>query len=358
MKRHPAHRGRRPRSGVAVPAFLCLLLAAVLLLGSRAGGDDLARRVLSMLAENEHFVFGTLALETGEYPAEQTVHTPHAAAAGLEQEPTDEDLAEAETAMENAGLEPASPARDLADSAATVSVGNLSGLDFDLDAMLASPKRLTATGDGPQVLVYHTHATEAYTQADGDTYEPSGDARTTDTDKNVVRVGTELCKVLEARGIRTVHLTDLCDYPAYNGSYGRSLELVQAALKKYPTVQMTIDVHRDAILADDGTKYKVTSEQDGQTVAQLMLVMGTNASGLEFDDWETHLNYAVTLQSALNAEHPGLMRPINLRKQRFNLHLTTGSMLLEVGSSGNTLREAIAAVQLFGDTLADELGAA
>ena len=51
------------------------------------------------------------------------------------------------------------------------------------------------------------------------------------------------------------------------------------------------------------------------------------------------------------------MRPINLRKQRFNLHLTPGSMLLEVGSSGNTLREAIAAVQLFGNTLATELGA-
>jgi len=234
---------------------------------------------------------------------------------------------------------------------------NSSGTELDADALSDGSFAAQLTDDGPQVLIYHTHATEAYTQADGNTYKPSGDARTTDTNQNVVRVGAELCKVLEARGIQTVHLTDLCDYPAYNGSYGRSLELVQAALKKYPTVQMTIDVHRDAILADDGTKYKVSTEQDGKTVAQLMLVMGTNASGLDFDDWKTHLNYAVTLQSALNAEHPGLMRPINLRKQRFNLHLTPGSMLLEVGSSGNTLREAIAAVQLFGNTLATELGA-
>ena len=352
MRRYSTHRGKRPRSGVAVPAFFCLLLSAMLLLGSRVGGDDLARRVLGALAGNARFVSGVLALGTGEYEKEQSVHTPYAAAAGREQ-PDEEDLAE--TAMENAGLEQNAPQQTA--HAESVSVGNLSGLEFDLNAMLASPKRLTAKKDGPQVLIYHTHATEAYTQADGDTYQAWGDARTLDTDKNVVRVGTELCKTLEARGIQTVHLTDLCDYPAYNGSYGRSLELVKAALKKYPTVQVAIDVHRDAILDDDGTKHKITSEQDGKTVAQLMLVMGTNASGLEFDDWKTHLNYAVTLQSALDAEYPGLMRPINLRKQRFNLHLTPGSMLLEVGASGNTLREAIAAVRLFGNVLATELGA-
>lgn len=353
MKRHPARRGRPAHSGVAAPAFVCLLLAAMLLLSSKAGGDDFARRALSALAENERFVFGTLALETGQLPGEQSVHIPHTAAAGREQLPTDEDLAE--TAMENAVPEAVPPAPPAAPAA--VSVGNLSGLEFDLDAMLAAPKRLTAKQNGPQVLVYHTHATEAYTPSGNDTYKPSGDTRTTDINQNVVRVGTELCKVLEARGIQTVHLTELFDYPAYNGSYGRSLAAVQAALKKYPTVQMTIDVHRDAILDEDGTKHKVSAEVGGKTAAQLMLVMGTNASGLEFDDWKTHLNYAVTLQSALNADYPGLMRPINLRKQRFNLHLTPGSMLLEVGASGNTLAEAITAVQLFGSTLADELGA-
>ena len=354
MKRHPARRGRPPRSGVAAPAFVCLLLAAVFLLGSKAGGDDFARQALSALAQNERFVLGALALETGQIPTEQSVHSPHTAAAGRAQPPTDEDLAEQETAMENAVPEPAPPAAPAAP--AVVTVGNLSGLEFDLDAMLASPKRLTAKQNGPQVLIYHTHATEAYTPSGSDTYKPSGDMRTTDTNQNVVRVGTELCKVLEARGIETVHLTELYDYPAYNGSYGRSLAAVQAALKKYPTVQMTIDVHRDAILDEDGTKHKVSAEIGGKTVARLMLVMGTNASGLAFDDWKTHLNYAVTLQSALNADHPGLMRSINLRKQRFNLHLTPGSMLLEVGASGNTLAEAIAAVQLFGGTLADELG--
>ena len=353
MKRHPSRR----RSGIAVPAFLCLLFAAVLLLGSRAGGDAFAQKILGKLAQNETFVSGAFALGTGQYPGETSVHAPRTATAGLEQEPTDEDLAELDMAMENAGLEPQAPVSSEPQEIPEVKVNNQSGLDFDLNAMLQNPKTITATDDGPQVLVYHTHATEAYTPSGSDTYEASGDARTLDTNQNVVRVGTGLCNVLEERGIKTVHLTDLNDYPSYNGSYGESLRNVQAALEKYPTVKMTIDVHRDAILADDGTKYKLACEQNGQTVAQLMLVMGTNASGLEFDDWSEHLNYAVTLQSQLNADHPGLMRSINLRKQRFNLHLTTGSMLLEVGSSGNTLQEALASVRLFGDTLATYLGA-
>lgn len=350
MKRHPSGR----RSGVAVPAFLCLLFAAMLLLGSRAGGDALAKRVLSALAQNERFVSGAFVLGTGQYPGDASLHTPRAAVAGMETEPTDEDLAELDTAMENAGLEPEPETESETDPAEVppVKLNNQSGLSVDLDALLQNPKQLSLTGDGPQVLVYHTHATEAYTPSGTDTYEASGDARTLDTEQNVVRVGAELCRVLESHGIKTVHLTDLNDYPSYNGSYGQSLRLVQAALEKYPTVQMAIDVHRDAILADDGSKYALTCTQDGQQVAQLMLVMGTNANGLAFDDWADHLGYAVTLQSALNADHPGLMRSINLRKQRFNLHLTPASMLLEVGSSGNTLQQALSSVRLFGDTLA------
>lgn len=361
LKRHRVRR-RKSQSGVAVPAFLCLLFAAMLLLGNHVGGDDLARKLLGTLAQNEHFIFGAFALETGQYPDDRRIHTPHASANGREEAPTDEDLAETAeiVAMENAGLAPPAeiPAQNL--GSADVQINNQSGLDVNVTALLAQPVHFSvgdAGSDQPQVLVYHTHGTEAYTQANGDSYKPSGDARTTDSNYNVVRVGAELCKTLEARGIKTVHLTDLHDYPAYNGSYGRSLAAVQAALKKYPSVKMAIDVHRDAILAADGTKRKVLSTQNGQDAAQLMLVMGTNAMGLSFDNWRTPLQKAVALQSALNAEYPTLMRPINLRKQRFNLHLTPGSMLLEVGSSGNTLREAIAGIQLFGDTLATELGA-
>ena len=49
------------------------------------------------------------------------------------------------------------------------------------------------------------------------------------------------------------------------------------------------------------------------------------------------------------------MRPVSLVPQRYNQHLCTGSLILEVGSSGNTLQEALAAIRLFGEAAAPAL---
>lgn len=338
---------RRKSSNTSAPAFFCLILAAVLLLTGKAGGDELLKDILSNLAQNDRFVRAALALETGEYTenienkSSETV---------IEVSDTEQPEQPAQTPEQTTEKQPINP--DEIPKADTVTFSNQSGYEFNLQSMLDNPKRVIADSDEPLVLIYHTHATEAYTPSGSDTYTASGEQRTLDTNQNMVRVGEELCKVLESRGIKTIHLTDLNDYPSYNGSYGESLRNVQAALKKYPSVKMTIDVHRDAILNADGTPKKLSTDINGKTAAQMMLVMGTDASGLAFDDWEEHLGYAVTLQRELDAAYPNLMRSINLRKQRFNLHLTPASMLLEVGTSGNTLQEAIYSIQLFGDTLA------
>ena len=119
-----------------------------------------------------------------------------------------------------------------------------------------------------------------------------------------------------------------------------------------------IDVHRDSILTDDGTAYKTSSTIDGEEMAQLMFVVGTDEGGLYHPDWQQNLNYVTGLQYQLNRAYPGLMRPVNLRTQRFNQHASPGSMLIEVGSSGNTMPEALAAIRLFGQTLADDLNGA
>lgn len=338
---------RRKSSNTSAPAFFCLILAAVLLLTGKAGGDELLKDILSNLAQNDRFVRAALALETGEYTenienkSSETV---------IEVSDTEQPEQPAQTPEQTTEKQPINP--DEIPKADTVKFSNQSGYEFNLQSMLDNPKRVIADSDEPLVLIYHTHATEAYTPSGSDTYTASGEQRTLDTNQNMVRVGEELCKVLESRGIKTIHLTDLNDYPSYNGSYGESLRNVQAALKKYPSVKMTIDVHRDAILNADGTPKKLSTDINGKIAAQMMLVMGTDASGLAFDDWEEHLGYAVTLQRELDAAYPNLMRSINLRKQRFNLHLTPASMLLEVGTSGNTLQEAIYSIQLFGDTLA------
>ncbi len=338
---------RRKSSNTSAPAFFCLILAAVLLLTGKAGGDELLKDILSNLAQNDRFVRAALALETGEYTENIENNSSETV---IEVSDTEQPEQPAQTPEQTTEKKPVNP--DEIPKADTVTFSNQSGYEFNLQSMLDNPKRVIADSDEPLVLIYHTHATEAYTPSGSDTYTASGEQRTLDTNQNMVRVGEELCKVLESRGIKTIHLTDLNDYPSYNGSYGESLRNVQAALKKYPSVKMTIDVHRDAILNADGTPKKLSTDINGKTAAQMMLVMGTDASGLAFDDWEEHLGYAVTLQRELDAAYPNLMRSINLRKQRFNLHLTPASMLLEVGTSGNTLQEAIYSIQLFGDTLA------
>ena len=338
---------RRKSSNTSAPAFFCLILAAVLLLTGKAGGDELLKDILSNLAQNDRFVRAALALETGEYTENIENKSSETVIEVAETEQTEQEVQTAEQTTEKQPINP-----DEIPKADTVKFSNQSGYEFNLQSMLDNPKRITADSNEPVVLIYHTHATEAYTQSGTNTYTPSGEARTLDTNQNMVRVGEELCKVLESRGIKTIHLTDLNDYPSYNGSYGASLKNVKAALEQYPSVKVTIDIHRDAILNADGTPKKLTTDINGKTAAQMMLVMGTDASGLAFDDWEEHLGYAVTLQRELDAAYPNLMRSINLRKQRFNLHLTSGSMLLEVGTSGNTLEEAIYSIQLFGDTLA------
>lgn len=354
-------RRKAKTSGIALPALLCLGLAVLLLASSRTGGEQILQSLLEKLAASDGFVQATLALETGYLAPSERFHSPSSAAlTGAEREQADaEDDAETPTVMENTvpDEEAAAPATPAAANAAPapVTMSNQSGYEIDLAALQAAAKPILSTGDGPQVLVYHTHSTEAYTPYGTDTYTPSGDARTTDCNQNVVRVGEELCSVLEARGIKTVHLTDLNDYPSYNGSYGRSLSALQAALEKYPTVQITIDLHRDAVLNADGTPRALTTTIGGQQAAQLMLVMGTDASGLSHDGWRDNLGYAALLQSQLNADWPDLMRAINVREQRFNMHLRTGSMLLEVGTSGNTLQQALASVRMFGQTLADAL---
>ena len=189
-------------------------------------------------------------------------------------------------------------------------------------------------------------------------YTPTENERTTDTRYNVVRVGDELQKVLEENGVQAMHIRDIFDSPAYSGSYDRSLAAIEDALAANPTIKVVIDVHRDSILTDDGTAYKTSCTIDGEEMAQLMFVVGTDEGGLYHPDWQQNLNYVTGLQYQLNRAYPGLMRPVNLRTQRFNQHASPGSMLVEVGSSGNTMPEALAAIRLFGQTLADDLNGA
>ena len=181
----------------------------------------------------------------------------------------------------------------------SIQLSNESGIAVDPAAMLENPISIKATQEGAQVIIYHTHATEAYTPSGNDTYTAISQERTTNNNQNVVRIGAELAYVLEQRGISVIHVTEQFDYPAYNGSYGRSLPAIQQLLKENPSVCVTIDVHRDAVLDDNGDPLATTVLIDGQPYAPMMLVVGTNASGLQHDNWKQNFNFAVDRKSVV-----------------------------------------------------------
>lgn len=215
---------------------------------------------------------------------------------------------------------------------------------------------LTLKADTPQILILHTHSSEAYTPAGLDRYEASDSFRTEDTEFNIVRVGDELTALLEAEGLHVLHDRSIYDYPSYTGSYTRSGEAVEEYLRQYPDISIVLDIHRDALGSGD-VVYKTMAEESGTCASQIMLLVGTDASGLEHPHWRRNLALALYLQSAVSEKYPTLMRPVDLVEQRYNQHLTTGSLIVEIGSSGNTLQEALAATRLFAKAAAPALSA-
>ncbi|MCD8375966.1 MAG: stage II sporulation protein P [Oscillospiraceae bacterium] len=235
-------------------------------------------------------------------------------------------------------------------SALGVSLYNYTSQELDVEALAAAEIAVEAEkGDGPQILILHTHGSEAYTMDGEDIYQESDSYRTTDTQYNVVRVGDEMQQVFESLGLEVLHDRTLYDYPQYDGAYGRSAAAISGWLEQYPTIQIVLDVHRDALAGSDGTVYKTAAQLGGDSTAQVMLVLGTN-DNLEHPNWLNNLALAIRIQQELDAAYPTLARPISLRSARFNQQLTYGSLLVEVGSHGNTLQEALNAADLFAQT--------
>lgn len=228
---------------------------------------------------------------------------------------------------------------------------------YSISDILQNPIDLQIEPDTslPEILIVHTHGTESFADDENYDYVATEDRRSTDQDVSIAKIASLLAENLNEYGINTVYCNEYHDYPEYNGSYDRSLVSIESYLEKYPSLKMVIDVHRDAIIGNNDEHIYTTVEIDGQECAQIMMVIGTNAGGLEHDDWIDNFNNAVNLQTYINSEDDGLMKDINLRESRFNQHATSGSMLIEVGTSGNTLTQAINAIEVFSEDLAEYL---
>ena len=231
-----------------------------------------------------------------------------------------------------------------------LSVSNGTNIKVNTSEFLKSPLSYSLSDDGPQILIVHTHTTESYTDSGKVKYTTTDNDRSTDDEKNMIAVGRALAEVLNSNGIKTIHDTTVHDYPAYNGSYNRSKATVQSNLKKYPSIKIVLDLHRDGIVRDDGTKVKVACDINGSKSSQCMFVVGTDVL-LSHDNWRENMKLACKLQETANNLYPGFMRPINLREQRFNQQLSEGALIIEVGSNGNTLEESIYAAKLMGNVI-------
>ena len=202
------------------------------------------------------------------------------------------------------------------------------------------------------VMIFHTHTCESYTPTENFQYEESGTFRTTDLDYSVVRVGNSLTDQLTSYGFNVVHDKTYHDYPAYSGSYGRSMATVENLLISHPNTDIIIDLHRDAI-AD--TSYAPSVRIGDEVVSQLMFVIGTDGGGLEHPNWQKNLQFAVKIQKKANELYPGLFRHILLRNSRYNQQLGNAACIIEVGATGNTLEQSMASMKYLAKVLSTSL---
>ena len=229
-----------------------------------------------------------------------------------------------------------------------VEIKNNSTAKPDVEELLESPLSWDLLGDAPTVLILHTHSTESYTKSAGEDYKESSAFRTLDENYNMISVGDHLAELLEAGGITVLHDRELHDYPSYNGSYNHARKSMEQYLKEYPSIKLVLDLHRDAS-GDNSNQMVTRATVDGKDSAQLMLVVGTNSSGLKHPDWEENLALALKLHVQLERINPGICRYINLRSQRFNQDKSPGALLVEVGAAGNTHDEALTAVEVLAE---------
>jgi stage II sporulation protein P len=260
---------------------------------------------------------------------------------------------ETDTGETNNATPPAVPAEEKTESYGKVAIQQLEGTNYklDIEALLKEPLKLKNNKSGPQVLIYHTHTTEAYLKSIS---ELGSDlpSRLTDQRYNVLAVGDELAKLLKQDGIGVIHNGTNHLAQGDIGAYGRSLETITNIIKGNPSIVMTLDIHRDGY--GEGKKLRSVVDIKGKSAAKIMFVVGTNYN-LQHPNWKENLKLALRLQKYLEDNYPGITRPIYISSNRYNEHVTNGSLIAEVGGDGNTISEATESMKYLANAIYEVL---
>ena len=228
--------------------------------------------------------------------------------------------------------------------------------DIAAEAAQPLPFAIEKDSAAPQVLIMHTHATEDYRLSAGLWFTPGDGARSTDRSINMCAVGRVMADTLNAAGICTLHDETLNDYPSYTGSYANSRAVVQQYLAQYPSIKIVLDVHRDAIETENGSRMAPVCTVNGQQAAQVMIICGCdNGGSVCLPNYRQNLRFAAAWERAMESAFPGFTRPVLFSYRFYNQDLTTGSLLIEIGGHGNNLNEALYAGQLAAEGLVEAL---
>ncbi len=241
------------------------------------------------------------------------------------------------------------PLQFTAEDVSLLSFQNHPGVSFNKTALLTKPLDWDLTAQEPTVLIYHTHATESYKNTQG--FTESSAYHTLNNSYNMISVGEALCARLEAAGITVIHDKTIHDYPSYTGAYPLSRKTVKEYLAEYPSLCLVLDIHRDAYADAKGNQISNTVTLNGKRTSRLMIVAGTNAGGEQHPNWAENLALAEKLKVVMDKKFPGLARPICIRSSAFNQYLSSGALLIEVGTAGDTQSDAIAAVEMLADCI-------
>lgn len=227
--------------------------------------------------------------------------------------------------------------------------------------LLAASKELPSLGsfegfekgsEEPQVLIYHTHTSESFLPG-GDSFDPDYPIRSSEETRNMIAIGDAICNALAERGVSVVHDCRVHDYPMFTGAYYRSADTMLEDLEEYPSIKIAIDIHRDGILYSDGSVIAPVAEINGKTAAQFMIITGCDSPETEIPEYMTNFKLSCLLQNCAETAYPTLARPMLFDYRNYNQSLFAGDLLIEVGSQGNTLEEALYTGELIGNVLAD-----
>jgi len=224
---------------------------------------------------------------------------------------------------------------------------------INIESSLNAPLELHISDKSkPTALIYHTHTTEAYEMLDEGWFTNSYSTRSRDPSINMVRVGDAICEELEKQGIGVIHDTKIHDLK-YTGAYDHSRATITKIIEDNPTIQISIDVHRDAIHNSDTRRTKPVTEINGKKAAQVMIIAGCQDGRVEhFEGWEKNLTFDLRFQQTAETMFPTLMRPVLFSGRKYNMDLLPCSALFEFGSDSNTLEEAEYSGHLIGQALA------